>query len=128
MRDIDLDELERLAAAATPGPWLRGWWSAQAEEMCQCEQKGPLLGKRPQQQYHGAGPFHVHESDFFPDDHVISGPAPACESIAGNYDYESGGIVAEADAAYIAALDPATVSELIRLARLSRTEPAKETP
>ena len=98
-----LDEIRERVEAATPGPWLRGWWMAQAESMCDCSTKGPLLGKRPQKQYPGAGPFHVHATDFFEDEHQISGPAPECEPVAGNYGYEEGGIIAGSDSAFIAA-------------------------
>lgn len=98
-----------LAEQATPGPWLRGTWGAQAERMCDCAAKGALLGKRKQNEYPGAGPFHVHETDFYPDEHRLSGPAPECVSVADNYDYEEGGIVEERDAAYIAFHDPALI-------------------
>lgn len=101
------DRLRALAEAATPGPWVRGWWTGQAESNCECDRKGPLLGKRPQNDYPGAGPYHFHESDFHEDEHQISGLAPSCEEVAGNYDYEEGGIIKSADAAYIAALHPA---------------------
>lgn len=97
-----LAHIEAVLAAATEGPWLRGWWSAQAESKCICADKGELLGKRPQTIYPGAGPFHVHATDFFEDEHRLSGPAPACLSVAGNYDYEEGGIVRDADATFIA--------------------------
>lgn len=101
------DRLRALAEAATPGPWVRGWWTAQVESMCECDRKGRLIGKRPQNDYPGAGPYHIHESDFYEDEHQISGLAPSCEEVAGNYGYEEGGIIKSADAAYIAALHPA---------------------
>lgn len=97
-----LSGVAAVLAAATEGPWLRGWWSAQSESKCICADKGELLGKRPQTIYPGAGPFHVHATDFFEDEHRLSGPAPACLSVAGNYDYEEGGIVRDADATFIA--------------------------
>lgn len=100
-----LAHIEAVLTAATEGPWLRGWWSAQAESKCICADKGELLGKRPQTIYPGAGPFHVHATDFFEDEHRLSGPAPACLSVAGNYDYEEGGIVLERDARAIVAMD-----------------------
>lgn len=112
--------LRRLAEEATPGPWVRGWWSAQVESKCNCAHKGALLGKRLQAEYPGAGPFHVHESDFFPDEHRISGQPPECAQVAGNYDYEAGGIVDEANAAYIAALSPSVVLRLAAIVEAAR--------
>lgn len=103
MSAVDRDLLRKLEAAATPGPWVRGWYSGQAEGKCPCDRKGPLLAKVPQTQYPGDGPFHVHETDFFEDDHAITGP-DLLEQVAGNYDYEQGGIVSRADADLIVAL------------------------
>lgn len=81
---LDLDELERLTKAATPGPWTIGYSD-------------------------GSGKFDAEEERFClvdqPTDDVIL-HAKLCYR--------------EADAQLIAALNPQTALELIRLARLGR--------
>jgi hypothetical protein len=106
------ETLRRLAEQATKGPWVQGWWTGQAESMCDCSRKGKLIAKVPQTQYPGSGPFHVHETDFIEDEHALSSATPM-DRVAGNYDYEEGGIINAHDAAYIAAANPAVVLALL---------------
>ena len=92
------DSIRARIAAATEGPWVRGWWSGQLPNNRfhdDCAERGPLLGTLK-------GGYHVHPGDFFEDAHQLSMGIPPFDTVAGNYDYEAGGIVKDADAAFIA--------------------------
>lgn len=94
---LDLDRIEGLAKAATPGPWQHGYWSGQ------CHKK------------------HTHHGPSGPDpcvyDYTVSSGANGVASstervdvLGSDYD---GMAAKEADLAYIAALDPTTVTAMI---------------
>ena len=102
------DDLRALSAAATPGPWEAGdvWsWAGcgfmglGADECTLCARMGDpvwtgkadINGKRMHAHKHrNPHPYAV--------DHRISGPNG---EVAGNYDYEEGGIIDPADLALI---------------------------
>lgn len=111
---LDLDEIRLRFIRSTAGEWQPGWWSGQAESHCDCSAKGDLVAKTPQTQYPGAGPFHHHPGDFFPDDHTITA-GPGGPTVAGMYDVDCGGLVAAADRDWIIACRtdvPALVAEV----------------
>lgn len=106
---LDLDEIRLRFIRSTPGEWQPGWWSGQAESHCDCAARGDLVAKTP-----GAGPFHHHTEDFFPDDHTITA-GPGGPTVAGMYDVDCGGLVAAADRDWIIACRtdvPALVAEV----------------
>lgn len=85
-----LDRLDALAATATPGPWIQG--SAKDAD---------------QHEVFRAGSAARTACDRYDPDNMI----------LGNYEWEQGGAVRVEDAAYLAALDPATVAALVSVAR-----------
>ncbi|MEZ2373093.1 hypothetical protein [Arthrobacter sp. RCC_34] len=123
MTALDLDRLEALADAATPGKWM-----ARADELTwmlepddefgcgYCEDGAPLIivkefgsdsGRSFTMHYHQGATHHVE---------VDGSDNP----ITGNYDYEEGGILETADAVFIAETGPDVVKELVRQLREAR--------
>ena len=108
---MSLKTIKERADAATPGPWVRGWWSGQLpgnKFHADCKERGPLLGTLP-------GGYHVHPDDFYEDAHHLSMGAAPFTTVAGNYDYEAGGILSDPDAAFIAHARQ-DISALLRVA------------
>ena len=109
----DVAELRRLAEAATPGPWT---FEAPERvevhierELCRCSGAGDEYEFVSE----GAG-HHVH---LWRESHIIHAGEKV---VAGNYDYEDGGIIERRDRDYIAAANPATVLGLLdRLAHMT---------
>lgn len=121
----DIDELRRLAEAATPGQWRVG----SASFRCKLDHNGELHGKG-QCKYTFDGWHDDYTSkhrigqyrEFTPDEEHTS-----YREIAGNFDYDIGGIIKPEDAEFIAACDPPTILALLdRLTSLeSELEAAK---
>lgn len=120
----ELDRLERLARAATPGPWEQGdvwgWAGVMPERFgdgrCTlCERNGEPVwtGKTD---INGTRMLaHRHRQvDPWGTDHLISAEDSV---VAGNYDYDAGGIVRVEDCAYITAVSPDVVLGLIERVR-----------
>lgn len=95
-----MEAIAARAAAATPGPWDRAWYSGQYN--CDCApSKGALLGTHTGYQYNKRGDLvHIHEIHRFSDPHQITGAD--FSEVAGNYAFDSGGILGDADAEFIA--------------------------
>jgi hypothetical protein len=101
---VDLDALERLHEAATPGPWFAGSWMGRIVNRTGKVERHMLFGEIPPGRCPNcndkaepcpvtdADGNHVHEwtSDGEYDWHQIG--APNGVTICGNYDYEQGGI------------------------------------
>lgn len=108
----DVAELRRLAEAATPGPWsfeapVRSE-SHIERELCRCS-----VGDEYEFVSETAD-GHVH---LWHESHIIYAGEKV---VAGNYDYEDGGIIERRDRDYIAAANPATVLGLLdRLAHMT---------
>ena len=109
----DLAELRRLAENATPGPWT---FEAPVRfevpierELCRCSGVGDEYEFVSE-----TADGHVH---LWRESHIIY----AGENVvAGNYDYEDGGILERRDRDYIAAASPAVVLGLLdRLAHMT---------
>lgn len=94
---MKIEELKRLAEAATPGPWRAGSIS-----------RGCTINHR-----HGVGECVYDRVIHFEDDHQIIQVEKPFTEIAGTYDYDSGGIIEKKDQLYIAATSPDVVLELI---------------
>lgn len=117
---IDLNELRTLAEAATPGPWERGdHWHIQGSDFCQCnERHGPLVEERQMNINGTMMDAHVHRSEKPWWEHGIYS-----EVRQGGFpvnvvnDTQEYGLMADADAEFIAATDPQTVLALIERAR-----------
>ena len=111
---VDLDELEKLAKAATPGPWTieKEYHRCYLTDEAECNyRESPLTERTVYRKSEGdlEDAFsHEHESY---EAHRIS------PDVAGNFDYEEGGIIQTADAEFIAAANPQAVLELIELVR-----------
>lgn len=116
---MDLEQIKKRAEAATPGPWDRAWYMAQGDTSCPCGERGKLLHSYPS----GDDRFrtyHIHEGSRFEDDHAITSLA-TFDEVAGNFDYEEGGIIRREDAEFIAHARedvPALVAEVERLRAL----------
>lgn len=98
---MTLDELKKLAEAATPGPWFCGHWT----DRC-----------RAKHEHHGPRAGCIYE----PTRHEDNEPAHDIGAgdgslVAGNYDYEEGGIIEPKDTAFIVATNPATVLKLLEI-------------
>lgn len=116
---IDLDALEALAKAATPGPWRRGYSSGR----CVVDHNNGRGGG------HDRGQCDHRYVGWIDDEHHISrdpgyeavgAPYILRQDVCGNFDYEEGGVIEPKDAVFIAAADPSTVLALI--ARLRAAE------
>ena len=109
----DVAELRRLAEAATPGPWtfeapVRSE-SHIERELCRCSAVGDEYEFVSE-----TADGHVH---LWRESHIIYAGE---EVVAGNYDYEDGGIIERRDRDYIAAANPAAVLGLLdRLAHMT---------
>jgi hypothetical protein len=132
-RDLDLDALRAAAEAATPGPWERGdpWLVAGVfpenfgEGRCAyCDRHGEPVWTGVRDINGQRMLAHVHrDAEPYGMDHLITAAdGQAGAAVAGNYDYEAGGIIEARDTAYIAAADPSTVLAL--LDRVERAENA----
>ena len=106
--------LRQVAEQATEGPWERGdvWLVASPgvagrdkNTCCYCSGKnGPPV------RVDGDG-YHVHRDQTpFEVDHLISSQEGL---VAGNYDYEEGGIIAAPDAEFVATFDPVLVAAML---------------
>lgn len=111
---LDLNKLEALAKAATPGPWRTGSWTGH------CKKPSHAGGRHP-----GAGGDDpcVYEPVFMDGLQGIAGPEAGV--VWSSYD---GVEMGDADAAYIAAANPAAILELIALARAGSAAPAIAAP
>ena len=102
----DLAELRRLAEAATPGPWTfeapKRFEVHIERELCRCSDVGDEYEFVSE-----TADGHVH---LWHESHIIYAGE---EVVAGNYDYEDGGIIERRDRDYIAAANPATVLGLL---------------
>ena len=102
----DLAELRRLAEAATPGPWTfeapKRFEVHIERELCRCSGVGDEYEFVSE-----TADGHVH---LWHESHIIYAGE---EVVAGNYDYEDGGIIERRDRDYIAAANPATVLGLL---------------
>lgn len=126
---MTLDKLLALADKATPGPWVVGWWSGQAPDGPghDCAAMGKLVGTM-KGGMDGRRTYHVHRSDLIKDRHRVSRGGEPFTEVLGNYDYEQGGAVREADAAYIAALPPEVVKALIAVAKAAKDPAESDEP
>lgn len=108
MNQSERAELRKLAEAATPGVWTcdqpSSYDLAYPADECRCR-----WDDSGEYEYVGEleGGGHVHLY------HEIHRIGAGDEYVAGNYDYEDGGIVARADRDYIIAAQPATVLALL---------------
>jgi hypothetical protein len=100
---LDLDELERLASAATPGPWAASW---DFKRLHRDPQDTTLVAQ-------GVGPQHIGKSDARLVGEKLYSPDEALSAKM------------MADAEYIAGLNPATATELITALRASQAENAR---
>jgi hypothetical protein len=118
---MTLDDLLALAEKATPGPWGLGWWTGQEpnNRYHNCDSMGALVGWLTGGA-DGKSRYHVHERDLIEDEHAISRMVEPFTRIAGNYDYEVGGIVEPDDARYIAAVHPEVVKALVAVAQAAQ--------
>ncbi len=98
--DAKLAELERLAKAATPGPWRRGGWSGRC--LLDHVHRGASVKESP----------CVHTPRFNEGltSHVATAERPGGMVVDSDYD---GVLCAPDDAAFIAAADPTTVLALV---------------
>ncbi len=120
MTGVDLAALRALAEKATPGPWEQGdvWLRAGVMDELHGEGKCAFCGPCGDPVLTGMDDIngkrmvaHKHRNpEPYEPNHLISGPDG---QVAGNYDYESGGIIEPTDAAFIAACDPQTVLALV---------------
>lgn len=94
---INTKHLRTLAEAATPGPWA----DKGVSRSCMLDHK------------HAAGKCIYDNVTFYEDDHVITQAVAPFTEVAGNYDYEEGGIIKRADQLYIAACSPDVVLALL---------------
>lgn len=109
MDNKELDKLEALAKAATPGPWRTGSWTGH------CKKPSHAGGRHPGAE---GNDQCVYEPVFMEGLQGIAGPEAGV--VWSSYD---GVEMSEADAAYIAAANPAAILELIRLARAGIAAP-----
>lgn len=111
MTDIDLDAVEALARNATPGPWaaVHDHHTCYLDDEADCEHSDSPITKRIEWHEGVDGALHdaVHHTHASYDSHWID------PDVAGNYDYEDGGIIHTVDAEYIAAANPSAVLTLI---------------
>jgi hypothetical protein len=105
---IDLDELERLAKAATPGPWsvCRHLQSVEADEACMCGYRGVVYGPEHDVPMAICQPGHDAE--------------PEGEEGLGPQNYERA--IQIANGQHIAAANPATILTLTAEVRRLRAE------
>lgn len=91
-----LERLRELDGKRTPGPWVQGWYSGQLPVKAHvCDE--PLLGLMD-------GGYHVHPRNHHSDDHQLSRGVAPFTAVTGNYEYDTGGVMEPADAAFIAAI------------------------
>lgn len=122
MTDAELDELERLASKATPGPWRVG------VPLFRCQNPAHKPARhvtaecvhRFLEWWDGGG--EVISRDIGYTETSTKKDEPPV--IAGMWDYELGGIQEPADAAFIAAANPDTVRALVaEVKRLRAMQP-----
>ena len=121
MTGLDLKALRKVAEAATQGPWVRGdnWLRAGVTTKfgdgkcayCQSAGEPERVGRERINGKRMIAHWHRNPEPYEPD-HLIE-TADGTARIAGNYDYEEGGIVHPCDAAYIATFDPPTIMALL---------------
>jgi len=113
---LDLDGLERLAKAATPGPWVAGWWVGQAASQCDCALEGELVATTRSRDSPDWGDIHHHASFLHASGREVSVAKPTgfCEDagivLEGRGD---AGFRRPEDAAFVAACDPGTILALV---------------
>lgn len=115
-----LAELERLASAATPGPWRVGYPAFR----CVLDHAGEAHGRgKCRYSFEGwrDGEGQVSRDIGYGPESVSGDEAPV---VAGTWDYECGGVREPADAAFIAAARTA-VPELVAEVRRLRAELAR---
>ncbi len=110
------DALAKLLEAASKGPWVLGWYSAHYAGSPSCVEGEEVFFEAPGDGKWDNAPLHY--SDFHPDYHALSSSVNG-ERVAGNYEYEEGGMIREADAR-LAALAPALAQELIEKRKAGR--------
>lgn len=119
--ELDLDLIEARLDAATPGPWEHGdiwsWAGVVAPDECAlCRSHGEPVWVGQADINGKLMLAHKHRNpDPYQPDHLVSGPD---RLVAGNYDYEEGGILRRADARFIVAARqdvPALLAEVRRL-------------
>lgn len=103
---MTIHELRERATKATKGPWRVGYASGRctmdhkhAMKVCDYRVTG----------YEDETPSWHHVTQVKP----IGSPTKDCQMIAGQYDYDSGGIIERADSEYIAALPPEVVLAML---------------
>ena len=112
--------LREIAEAATPGPWEQGdvWSRAgviNADGTCAyCERMGAPVWTGTDDINGEQMLAHKHrDPDPWRSEHLVSAPSGL---VAGNFDYEEGGLIAEADTEFVATFDPETVLALLDVA------------
>lgn len=123
---VDYVRLTQLAAEATPGPWIVGdrWHVAGVmpekfgDGRCaKCNSGNPVVWEGRRDINGTKMQAHVHQSPepWYGDGHQIFAydGGPSRVTIAGNYDYEEGGILSPADCEFIAAASPDVVTRLL---------------
>lgn len=85
---MSIETIKARADAATPGPWEPGDWTGRCHDHA--------IGKHPR-----VGCRIVYEPWDYEPTHLIRGGVPGV-LVAGNYDYEVGGILAAEDTVFIA--------------------------
>jgi hypothetical protein len=83
------ESIRQRVEAATPGPWRQGHWSGR----CHLQHEGT--------RFHPGGKGCVYDPEFYPDTVTISTAEPG-SLVAGQWDYEYGGIREPDDAAFVA--------------------------
>lgn len=107
MNEQERQEGLELLAAATPGPWEAGDVFATAGVIYEdgtcayCEQLAEPIWTGRLDINGTVMDAHVHRDGRYPDDHIITAAGPPFDTVAGNYDYEEGGIICPSDAALI---------------------------
>lgn len=84
--------LIELSEKATPGPWVRGYWSGQ----CHIDHGTPAHPGRPECKYDPY--FSPWPSEW----HLLANPNIADSEVTGNFEMESGGVIRATDSDLIA--------------------------
>lgn len=122
--NIDLDRLRRLAEGATPGPWevgnrylIAGCIYDGGTRCGYCSPDNPLIWEGRRDINGEMMKAHVHTGEPYSYHTIVTFDAATGEAvtIAGNYDYEDGGIISLPDADFIAACSPETILGLLNM-------------